>query len=288
MAVIENSGLMKHKDKAGNVYILYPITNADNVDGLDEMVDEAKIVDKAVAATSSDGVAYSATVPGITALTAGDSFIMVPNTISTSRTTTLNVNNLGAKYLRVRVSGYSGTTSAALTTNWLSPNKPVRVTYDGMWWIAEVVLPSAQQMYGNVKAEDVDYTNTNSGLAATKVQAAIDELAGSSTRTRTLTTAEYNALTVKDENTLYMLSDDTSEADVEAHLANKSNPHNVTAEQVGADTKGSAAQALTDAKTYTEEYADTKGSAAQALIDAKAYTDSAIQTAIQNTWEASY
>ena len=267
MAVIENSGLMKHKDKAGNVYILYPITNADNVDGLDEMVDEAKIVDKAVAATSTDGVAYSATVPGITALTAGDSFIMVPNTISTSRTTTLNVNNLGAKYLRVRVSGYSGTTSSALTTNWLSPNKPVRVTYDGMWWIAEVVLPSAQQMYGNVKAEDVDYTNTNSGLAATKVQAAIDELAGSSTRTRTLTTAEYNALPVKDENTLYMLSDDTSEEDVKAHLANKSNPHSVTAEQVGADTKGSAAQALTDAK---------------------AYADSAIQTAIQNTWEASY
>ena len=34
--------------------------------------------------------------------------------------------------------------------------------------------------------------------------------------------------------------------------------------------------------------ADTSGSAAQALADAKSYTDSSIQTAIQNSWEASY
>lgn len=36
MAVIEKSGLMKYKDKAGNVYMLYPITTMDNVDGLEE------------------------------------------------------------------------------------------------------------------------------------------------------------------------------------------------------------------------------------------------------------
>lgn len=54
---------------------------------------------------------------------------------------------------------------------------------------------------------------------------------------------------------------------IDAHLTNMLNPHGVTAEQVGADAKGSAAQSL---------------------ADAKAYTDSAIQAAIQNTWEASY
>lgn len=36
MAVIEKSGLMKYKDKAGNIYLMYPITNTDNVDGLEE------------------------------------------------------------------------------------------------------------------------------------------------------------------------------------------------------------------------------------------------------------
>lgn len=172
----------------------------------DGKISDSQKLDLPVAASSSDGVAYSATVPGAT-LTAGYSFIMIPNRISSSTSTTLNVNGLGAKALRVHVSGYTGTTSAPMTNNWLAPNKPVRVTYDGMWWITDVVLPSAQQLYGNVQAEDVDYSNTSSGLAATKVQAAIDELAGGALRTQTMTTAEYEALTTKDENTFYMLSD---------------------------------------------------------------------------------
>ena len=172
----------------------------------DGKIADSQKLDLPVAATSSDGVAYSATVPGAT-LTAGYSFIMIPNRISSSTSTTLNVNGLGAKALRVHVSGYTGTTSAPMTNNWLAPNKPVRVTCDGMWWIADVVLPSAQQLYGNVQAEDVDYSNTSSGLSATKVQAAIDELAGGALRTQTLSTAEYEALTTKDENTFYMLSD---------------------------------------------------------------------------------
>lgn len=220
MPVVEKNSLMKYKDKAGNTYILYPVTNADNVDGLDEMIDEAKKLGTAVAATSTDGVAYSATVPGITALTAGDSFIMIPNTISTSRSTTLNVNNLGAKYLRVRVSGYSGTTSAAQNTNWLAPNVPVRVTYEGKWWVADVVLPSAQQLYGNVQAEQVDYSNTNSGMTATDVQGAIDELSNGKTSTKVMTTAEYNALTEKNENTLYMLSDAEDDTATKTYVDN--------------------------------------------------------------------
>lgn len=40
--------------------------------------------------------------------------------------------------------------------------------------------------------------------------------------------------------------------------------------------------------TQIPNAADVKGSAAQSLANAKAYTDSAIQVAIQDTWEASY
>ena len=294
MATIEKSGFLKYKDKTGNLYIMKLITAADNIEGLDDLlagkensgeaaealtnakaytdqkvaaiptpdvsgqVKEGQKLDTPVAATSSDGVAYVATVPGIDALTAGYSFIMVPNTISMSISTTLNVNNLGAKALRVRVSGYSGTTSSPLTSNWLAPNKPVRVTYDGMWWVAEVVLPSAQQLYGNVKAEEVTYANTNSGLSAAQVQAAIDELASGALRTRVMTTAEYNAVTDKDENTLYILSDDASEENVAAHIQNKSNPHGVTAKQVGAiaePSNGTTGQVLTKG-TNGAEWAD--------------------------------
>lgn len=280
MAVTKKSGMLKYKDKSGNLYLMLPVTNAANVDGLSDLIDEAKVLDTPVAATSTDGVAYVTTVPGITALTAGLSFIMIPNTISTSRTPTLNVNELGAKSLRVRVSGYSATTSAALTTNWLAPNKPVRVTYDGLWWVAEIILPSAQQLYGNVKAEEVTYTNTSSGLSATQVQAAIDELASGALRTRVLTTEEYNAVENKDENVLYMLSDDTTEEDIQAHLVNKSNPHEVTAEQVGA----APASHVDDAVKHITAAERTAWNAKAE----KTYVDSSIQSAIQSSWEASY
>lgn len=258
MSVIEKSGLLKYKDKSGNLYLMLPITSVDNVNGLEELVETAKILANSVPATSTDGIAYSATVSGITALTAGQSFIMVPNMQSTSRTTTLNVNNLGAKNLRVRVSGYTATTSSPLTTNWMAANKPVRVTYDGMWWVAEIVLPSAQQLYGNVQAEKVDYSNTNSGLSATNVQAAIDELTNGNLRTQVLTTEEYNAVESKDENVLYILSDDTTEANIETHMSDTTK-HITAAERTAWNNKAE-----------------------------KTYVDASIQTAIQSSWEAGY
>ena len=48
------------------------------------------------------------------------------------------------------------------------------------------------------------------------------------------TKLEYEALAVKDPNTLYVLTD--VESPVDAHAANKNNPHGVTAAQVGAPT----------------------------------------------------
>lgn len=40
---------------------------------------------------------------------------------------------------------------------------------------------------------------------------------------------------------------------INTHISDKNNPHQVTAEQVGADATGSAAQALVDAKSYTDQ-----------------------------------
>lgn len=42
------------------------------------------------------------------------------------------------------------------------------------------------------------------------------------------------------------------QSNLDTHVSNKQNPHSVTAEQTGADPKGSAAQALTDAKSYAD------------------------------------
>lgn len=46
---------------------------------------------------------------------------------------------------------------------------------------------------------------------------------------------------------------DTAQTGLNTHIANKSNPHGVTAAQVGADAKGAADTALTNAKKYTDQ-----------------------------------
>lgn len=114
----------------------------------DEKVADSQKLDLPISASSTDGVAYAATVPGITALTAGQSFIMVPGMQSTSMTCTLNVNNLGAKKLRIRGTGYTNITAFPFATDWLAAAKPIRVTYSGTSWVADVVAPDDRVSYG--------------------------------------------------------------------------------------------------------------------------------------------
>lgn len=100
--------------------------------------------------TAGTGAAYTASVDGITALTAGASFIMLPHTTSTAVAPTLNVNSLGAKTIRRRVSNSTVTTVAATDAGWLYANKPIRVTYDGTYWVADMTRPNAVDIYGTV------------------------------------------------------------------------------------------------------------------------------------------
>ena len=210
MAIIESTALFRSKDEAGNDRLIYPVTVADNVDGLEELIEEAESIHKGIA-TQGTGDAYTATVPGITALVSGISFTMLPNVASTSKTPTLNVNDLGAKTLRARVSGCSTVTTAPATTNWLASNKPVRVVYDGTFWVTDIIRPNVNDLYGTVNSDKVNYDNSDSGLTSSNIKSAIDELASTRTQTASLTTSEYEALTVKNENTLYILTDGEEE-----------------------------------------------------------------------------
>ena len=114
----------------------------------DEKVADSQKLDLPISASSTDGVAYTATVPGITALTAGQSFIMVPERQSTDMSCTLNVNSLGAKRILIRGTGHTSTTAMPLATNWLAAAKPIRVTYNGGRWVADVVAPPDLFSYG--------------------------------------------------------------------------------------------------------------------------------------------
>ena len=114
--------------------------------------------------TSGTSTAYTATVEGITSLTAGVSFTMIPHVVSTSTAPTLNVNNLGAKAIRRRVSNAVGATSAGYNASWLTEDKPIRVEFDGAYWIADLPKPSAADMSGTLKV-------ANGGTGVTSVAA---------------------------------------------------------------------------------------------------------------------
>lgn len=127
-----------------------------------------QMIDKGVT-TAGTGAAYTATVEGITALVTGVAFLMIPHVVSTVVNPTLNVNGLGAKNIRRRVSNSTVTTVAASSANWLGANKPVRVIFDGNYWIAEFDRPNATDIYGTVAI-------ANGGTGASSAAAALTNL----------------------------------------------------------------------------------------------------------------
>lgn len=137
---------------------------------IDKKVDVDRLDPVTTSGTSS---AYTATVPGITALTSGARFIMLPHVQSTVVNPTLNVNGLGAKLLRVQCSNSSSTAVPAPYENFLGANKPVEVMYNGIMWVAQIVRPEAGSIYGTVKienggtgADSINGIRTNIGINA--------------------------------------------------------------------------------------------------------------------------
>lgn len=104
-----------------------------------------------IVTTSGDGSAYTATVDGISALTAGMKVTIIPHVTSTTMSPTLNVNNLGAKSIRMPITYNSSATSVGSVTSWIVKNIPITVEYDGTYWkTISCPRPSAQYLYGTV------------------------------------------------------------------------------------------------------------------------------------------
>ena len=164
MAIIGNNALLKHKDSSGNIYLVYPITLKDNVAGIDEAIRNQAVT------SAGSGAVYTATVAGITSLSAGVSFVMIPHTVSTTSSPKLNVNSLGEKSIRRRVSNCTGTFyNASAPNDWLTAGKPITVTYDGECWIADLPVPNANDIMGTVSI-------ANGGTGATTVAGARNAL----------------------------------------------------------------------------------------------------------------
>lgn len=130
--------------------------------------------------TAGTGSAYTATVPGITALTSGVSFVMVPHVVSASTTPTLNVNGLGAKNIKRRLSSISTSVQSGYSNTWLAKGAPFRVTYDGTQWIVEgLTKPATADLYGTLSIEkggtgatSASDARTNLGITPANIGAA--------------------------------------------------------------------------------------------------------------------
>lgn len=132
-----------------------------------------------VVTTTGSGSVYKAELPGVTALTPGLSFIMIPHTASTTTSPTLNINNLGAKTMRVPLTTNNTATTTPTLSTWLSANKPVRMMYDGTYWVADIPRPAAGSLYGTTPVANggtgVDTLEANSFLVGNGASAMVSK-----------------------------------------------------------------------------------------------------------------
>lgn len=147
-------------------------TDLSNVDTekLVEVIKESGAGGTSIVTTSGTGAAFTATVPGIDALTAGVSFTMIPHTTSTAVTPTLDVNGLGAIKMYRRLSSNVSSVQTGYNVAWLMANKPIEVMYDGMFWIVMgQEKPSTADLSGTLAVE-------KGGTGATSAEAALTNL----------------------------------------------------------------------------------------------------------------
>ena len=87
---------------------------------------------------------------------------MIPNKASTSKAPTLNVNGLGAKPIRRRLSSLTTSLQQGYSTNWIALNKPFTVVYDGTAWVIEgLTKTDGADVYGAVAQATADAKGNN-------------------------------------------------------------------------------------------------------------------------------
>ena len=123
-----------------------------------------------VEATTEDGIAYVATVPGVVELTLGQRFVLITETTSKSTTPTLNINGLGEKNVRRRLST-GASVAPGYATGWITKNQPYMFIYDGLQWVVEgQEKPVGLDLYGPVQATHDSNGNDIIETYATKIE----------------------------------------------------------------------------------------------------------------------
>ena len=122
--------------------------------------------EKVVAATSADGVSYTADVDGVDELYVGLSMTIIPGIDSATTSPTLNVNGLGAKGIRQRLSTNTAIAVSGSAEDWIVGGKPIDIVFNGVYWVTEFTRPDASTLYGTVPADKggTDATDGATGL----------------------------------------------------------------------------------------------------------------------------
>ena len=125
-------------------------------------------------AESTDGVAYTVTVPGVTELKHGMRIVIIPSRNSSSTAPTLNVNGLGAHGMRLPLSFNNVAATMPKLATYFSAGKPIMLWYDesyahGQWKVFGKNRTSAQDLYGTVPIE-------GGGTGATTAEEALEAL----------------------------------------------------------------------------------------------------------------
>jgi len=154
--------------------------------------------------SAGTGAAYTATVKAIEALSTGANFVMVPHVTSTTDAPTLNVNGLGAKNIRMRISNSPKSTIQLPSDNFLDAGEPVRLVYDGTQWVVDdMVQPNANGLYGTVPV-------TSGGTGGTTVAEARNNLGlGNTGGALPIENGGTGCTTLADAKKLFSVADDT-------------------------------------------------------------------------------
>lgn len=153
--------------------------------------------------TAGTGAAYTAIVEEIPELVAGATFVVIPHVVSTTVTPTLNVNELGAKLLRRRLSDSNAATVPGSEASWLKAGKPVRVTYDGTYWVVDLAKPNANDIYGVIPIANggTGAATAAEALAALGGLAIIDATGANNNMDAVLSGGSHCALYITDNQT---------------------------------------------------------------------------------------
>lgn len=131
-------------------------------------------------AESTDGIAYAVTVPGVTELKHGMHIVISPSRNSASTSITLDVNGLGAKYVRLPLSFNNVAATMPKQNTYYSVGKPLHLWYDesyahGQWKVFGKNKTSAQDLYGTVPIESGG-TGANTAEDALEALGAVSQI----------------------------------------------------------------------------------------------------------------